>query len=209
MIDAEGLEGFSVRGLAQRLAIEPMSLYHHFPNKDAILDAVMEILVDEFVIEPHSEPIAEHDATGFRDEVTRDWRDTVRKLAYALRNTALRHPRAYSLLITRPYVTRRLLRFCDEAIGVIRGSKCDDLTAARAFRVFGYFIDGAAMYITQGPARKVGDPVPPPVSVDPQLFPNLAAVGPHLARANAGAHFDFALEQMLDTVERIVSNSKR
>jgi AcrR family transcriptional regulator len=210
LIDDEGLEGFSVRGLGQRLGIEAMSLYHHFPNKDAILDAVMEILVDEVPIElevPSNS--GEADATGFREEAAGEWRDTVRKLAYDLRDTALRHPRAYSLLITRPYTTDRTLRFCDDLIRIIRGSGCDDLTAARAFRVFGYFIDGAAMYITQGPARKVGDPVPPPVPIDPTRFPNLSAVGPYLSRANAGAHFDFAVERILETIEGIVAESKR
>ena len=40
LIDADGLGAFSTRRLAAALGVQGPSLYHHFANRDAILDAV-------------------------------------------------------------------------------------------------------------------------------------------------------------------------
>ena len=40
IVDREGLDALNMRRLATEAGVKPMSLYHHFPNKDAILDAV-------------------------------------------------------------------------------------------------------------------------------------------------------------------------
>ena len=49
-IDRHGLEGLSVRGLGASLGVEGMSLYKHFPSKEAILEAVAELLILELVV---------------------------------------------------------------------------------------------------------------------------------------------------------------
>lgn len=41
IVDAEGLEALTMRRLASELAVEAASLYHHVPNKDALLDGVL------------------------------------------------------------------------------------------------------------------------------------------------------------------------
>ncbi len=48
-IDEHGLEAMSVRNLGAVLSVEGMALYKHFPSKEAILDAVAELLVLELV----------------------------------------------------------------------------------------------------------------------------------------------------------------
>src|SRR5438045_9147749 len=42
LIDDEGLAAFSTRKLGQRLGCEAMSIYHHFPSKQHLLDALVE-----------------------------------------------------------------------------------------------------------------------------------------------------------------------
>ncbi len=42
IIDEDGLDALNMRRLAADAGVKPMSLYHHFPNKSAILDAVSE-----------------------------------------------------------------------------------------------------------------------------------------------------------------------
>lgn len=41
IVDAEGLEALSMRRLAAEVGVEAASLYHHIPNKDALLDGVV------------------------------------------------------------------------------------------------------------------------------------------------------------------------
>jgi len=40
-IDRDGLAGFSTRKLGEALGVQAMSLYHHFPSKAHVLDAVL------------------------------------------------------------------------------------------------------------------------------------------------------------------------
>ncbi|WP_314172640.1 TetR/AcrR family transcriptional regulator [Streptomyces winkii] len=44
LIDAEGIGSLSMRNLALRLDVRAASLYSHYPNKDAVLDAVANLL---------------------------------------------------------------------------------------------------------------------------------------------------------------------
>ena len=46
LLNEEGLEGVSLRKLAQRLRIQAPSLYHHFENKSALLAAIIERIFD-------------------------------------------------------------------------------------------------------------------------------------------------------------------
>ena len=41
ILDADGVEGISMRRLGDALGVEAMALYHHFPNKEAILHNIL------------------------------------------------------------------------------------------------------------------------------------------------------------------------
>ncbi len=42
VLEAEGIEGLTIRRVAQRAELSPMALYRHFADKDALLDALMQ-----------------------------------------------------------------------------------------------------------------------------------------------------------------------
>lgn len=52
ILDSEGMDALTMRRLGDELGVEAMSLYHHFSGKDAILDAVCELLVAETAADP-------------------------------------------------------------------------------------------------------------------------------------------------------------
>lgn len=103
MIDAEGLEGFSIRRLADRLGIRGASLYHHFKDKDEILDGVATVALAE--LRPGAD-----DST--------DWIDWLMEMARSYRRALLAHPNLLPLIFGRynrragsatyDYATRRL-----------------------------------------------------------------------------------------------------
>ncbi len=41
IVDAEGLEALTMRRLAEEVGVEAASLYHHIPNKDALVDGML------------------------------------------------------------------------------------------------------------------------------------------------------------------------
>jgi AcrR family transcriptional regulator len=47
LADAQGVEGLSMRKLAQELGVVPMALYKHVANKDELLDAMVDVVVGE------------------------------------------------------------------------------------------------------------------------------------------------------------------
>ncbi|MSZ77645.1 MAG: TetR family transcriptional regulator, partial [Actinobacteria bacterium] len=47
LIDEEGVGAASMRSIASRLGVEAMSLYKHVETRDALLDAVSELIVAE------------------------------------------------------------------------------------------------------------------------------------------------------------------
>src|SRR5690349_8000996 len=91
LADEEGLQVLSMRKLAQRLDLTPMALYGYFPDKNALLDAVVEQLLSEPEL-PEEEP---------------DWRETLRWVGRGARELARQHPGTFPLLFARPVVTPR------------------------------------------------------------------------------------------------------
>ncbi len=184
LIERKGLEGLTMRALGARLKVEAMSLYHHVPSRDAVLDLVMDLLVAE----------VETPAEG-------PWPDRIRKTAWSHREAALRHPHAWPLLLTRPYTTETQLTYCDRLCALMGEAGLDPQGTAVLFRLVGHYLDGALLYTALGPGR-VHDPAPPPEPVDPRRFPALARVGPHLRRQLADAHFEFGLERIIEACVR-------
>ncbi|MFD6550226.1 TetR/AcrR family transcriptional regulator [Streptomyces sp. NPDC058398] len=77
LIDADGVEALTMRKLATALDANPMSLYHHVPNKDAVLRGVTERVGSRF-------------RTPEREDAP--WQDRLRQLALDFRQLAHRHP---------------------------------------------------------------------------------------------------------------------
>ena len=86
IIDAEGLEGFSIRRLADALGVRGASLYHHFRDKDEILDGVATLALSEL-----RRP----------DDDTLDWIDWLMQVARSYRQALLAHPNLLPLILGR------------------------------------------------------------------------------------------------------------
>ena len=86
MLDEDGPKALTMRRVASDLGVEAMSLYYHVPNKDALVEGVLDLLVAEAEL-PTGDVDAEQWITG---------------TAKAFRRLARTHPRAFPLLLTRP-----------------------------------------------------------------------------------------------------------
>src|SRR5512141_278260 len=64
LIEEDGLAAFSLRALGAALGCEPMSLYHYFPSKAHLLDAVVDHVIGQLAIRPPGvDPLAELSGT--------------------------------------------------------------------------------------------------------------------------------------------------
>lgn len=92
MIDVGGVEALSMRKLASALGVDPMSIYHHVPNKQALLQGVYQQVLQELPI-PRAGP--------------GQWQDALRELARRFYALARRHPRVLPAIFASPYGTPR------------------------------------------------------------------------------------------------------
>jgi len=83
--DEHGLAAVTMRSVAGRLGVEAMSLYHHVPSKKAVLDGLVDLLVQVAEL-PSGDVTAE------------EW---VRGAARGLRELGARHPRLVPLFSSR------------------------------------------------------------------------------------------------------------
>ena len=103
LLDRDGIAALSMRRLGAELGVEAMTLYHYLPNKDALLDGVVERVMAE----------AE---TGL---AAGPWDRALTDYARSLRATLLRHPGAVLLVATRPAVTPETLRAAERGLALL------------------------------------------------------------------------------------------
>lgn len=80
--DAEGLEALSMRRLARDAGVEAASLYHHLPNKSALLDGMVARMRSEMRLP---------------DPLPADWRELLLAIFLEYRRILAAHPNLMSL----------------------------------------------------------------------------------------------------------------
>lgn len=188
MIDAQGLDGLSMRKLGEALGVEAMALYHHFPSKGQLLDAVMDRLVDEMDLPdaPGSTPL-----------------QRLRRYLSDYRGIALRHPRAFSLLTTRRFNSERSYAMYERILGAFANLGLPPERAARWFRLLGGFASGAGLADV---ASRELTPNATPLQLEraPHTvqFPHVRAAATHLRVDQLDAVFNFGLDVLFDALSR-------
>jgi AcrR family transcriptional regulator len=179
LIDGEGLETFSTRKLGQALGVEAMALYHHFPSRAALLDAVAEKLIAEVELPPDAS-----DMIAWLREVVR------RYLA-----VARRHPAAFPLLAARRFNTEAALRFVERVIAVLVDAGVRIDVAADIFRGIGAFANGAALAdiaVRGSRGAALADS-----GVDAARLPHVARAAHWLGPAHVERQFERNLDMLL------------
>jgi AcrR family transcriptional regulator len=128
LAEERGLEGVGMRAVARRLGVTPMALYRHIDDKQALLDGLVERLLEELELPSADLP----------------WKQRLLGLAGALRATARRHPDAFLMLLRRPAATPAALRRRDAVYTALRDAGVPDPLVPRAERLLNTFILGFA-----------------------------------------------------------------
>lgn len=181
LIEKDGMEEFSLRKLAQCLNCEAMSLYHHFPSKAHLLDALVDSVLSEMTFAPETAGTLER----------------LRYVAHAYRAMALRHPRFFQFMALHRTNTETGIRFLHSLLDIFFSAGLDTETTARLFRAFGYFMAGAALDETSGYAKGPSAVTPVAEDVIAGEFPLLAQVSPYFKAEHHAATFEFGLEIFL------------
>ena len=181
IIDEDGLEAMNMRRLAADAGVKPMSLYHHFPNKRAILDAVGEKIAAAAL------------GAGYPDP---RWQGRVRQLFMGLHALTEAHPRALPLISAAVVRTPSGRRWMEELMSTLLEAGFNEDRAATVYHVLGSYTLGL------GYARMLGDEVQT-TDIVAQLvghwadYPSMMRVGMRLAVWDRPGEFETGLDVLL------------
>jgi AcrR family transcriptional regulator len=125
--DKSGLDGVSMRTVADHVGVTPMALYRHFNSKRALLDAMVERLI-----------------TSLPERAAGTWDERLTALAHAYRGVAQRHPWSAQLLFSRPAVTPDAVRVTEFIYAAIREAGVPEAQVGRLERLVTTFVIGYA-----------------------------------------------------------------
>jgi AcrR family transcriptional regulator len=192
LADAGGIESLSMRKLAQALNVEAMSLYNHVASKEAMLDGLVELVVNEIEVPA---------AAG-------DWRTAMRNRAISAHAVLMRHPWATQLFVSRVNIGPNMLRYVDATIGCLRAAGFSYPMADHAWTALDAYVYGFTL-------QKLNFPLEPSEYASAaQQFIHLIPVEhfPHLngmsqeviAGRHDGMHqLELGLDLLLDGLERL------
>lgn len=188
LIDAQGVERFSMRRLGEALDVEAMALYHYFPNKDAMLDAVVARIVAETgpaVLEPGG-----------------DWKLQMLSGPAAAGRALDAHPKAGWLFLGRQYTTAMSLQMLEVPLGLLysagfRGQELIDAAhAIFAFAAGWYILTSGEGGTWSGPSDEA---VAAATKADTDAAPLASSLAPELRDWSHG--FDHGMMALLEGLE--------
>jgi AcrR family transcriptional regulator len=198
LADQGGLEALSMRKLGQELGVEAMAIYHHFANKDEVLDGIVDLVFAEIELPP----------------IGHDWRGAMRMRAISVRDALSRHRWAIGLMESRANPGQANLRHHDAVIGCLRAGGLDMPTVAHAYSLLDSYIYGFALtkmnlpFDTPEEVTEVAQGILEPMPLDE--YPNLVAFMTEHAMQpgyNYEDEFLYGLDVILDGLEGAVSSS--
>ena len=182
LVDRDGLAGLNMRALAQELGVGTMSLYHYVPNKDALLDGIVETLLNEISIPCDS------------DE---PWHERAVHMARSFRDVCLRHPNCVPVIVTRPFATPASLAPCEAALALLAEGGCEPEQALIAFRAIVAYILGFVTMETAGFFDVIGGRTPLPQALAEMGLPHLSACVALMPGRDVTADFDAGFRVVL------------
>lgn len=168
MIVTDGESAVAMRPLAARLGVTPMALYRYFPDRDALLLALVERVSDEISI-PDREPTP---------------RDTAVALALRLHDFLVTHPWMIRLISTGRLASPAGLQFPEGFLTCARDAGLDDTAGFIFYRTMFATILGQATITSARRQRDDSGPLPAePTAGTLPLVASLSALWPQLDAA--------------------------
>lgn len=189
LADQIGVDALTIRRLAESIEVKPMTIYHHVPNKEAIIDGMVDLVFSEIVLPP----------------TDLDWRAAMLVRCRSMRHVLARHPWAPALMESRTTPGMATLRHHDAVLGCCRRAGFSLPATAHAYATIDAFMYGFALQEASLPATggdemsELAGAIAEQMPTD--LFPHLAEfTTDHVLQPGYefGAEFEYGLGLILD-----------
>jgi len=207
LADERGLEGVSMRHLADALGVVPMALYKHVGDKEDLLDGMVEHLLTGLGVGGTTG----HQADRTADHTSKPlpWREAVTGPIHGVRALHRSHPWFRRVLETRQVRTPAVLAHMERLTSAFLAAGFTPDLTHHVMHLLGNRIWGFSPELfnqTGGPpTRRSTAPTP-----DPTDYPGILAVAadsrarrPTATSCDEDGEFDFALATILDAAEHL------
>jgi len=196
LLDDGGAAAASVRGIAARVGVAPNAVYTYFPDKAAVVKALVERLLAE----------VDHDVFADRAQ---PWRLRVESLVLELRQRLSAHPGAVALMIGGPMDGPHALALNERLLELLADAGLNPTDAARAaylliVYVFGSIALEVAAHHQPGPlppeAERIATRQRAFAATPADHYPRAAAAAATLAGYISTEQFVWGLHRVLDGI---------
>ena len=193
LADEIGIEALTIRKLADRLGVGAMTIYHHVPSKEAIIDGMVELVFAEIEKPPTDV----------------DWKSAIRRRCISAREVLNRHPWAAPLMESRLSPGPANLSHHDAVVGTLRNGGLSIQMTAHAYAILDSFIYGFAFEEAVLPAgggegfAEIAEQIAAHFPAD--QYPHLAELTfEHVLKPgySFGDSFEFGLDLIIEGLER-------
>jgi AcrR family transcriptional regulator len=130
LLDEGGIKAASIRGIAARVGVAPNAVYTYFPDKAAVVQAIVEHLLG----------LVDHAVFADTDM---PWRQRIEALALELRERLTAHPGAVNLMIGGPMDGPHALTLNERLMGVLVETGLTPEEAAKAAYLLIVYVFGS------------------------------------------------------------------
>ncbi|GAA4547261.1 TetR/AcrR family transcriptional regulator [Amycolatopsis samaneae] len=184
LLDAEGVDGLSMRRLAGRIGAGATSLYWYVRSKEELVALAADAVFGE---------------VGLPDPGREGWRAAAGTMARGLRATVLRHPWLPLVAASQPVVGPATARYTDHAFAVFRAAGFTGADLVRASNALVALVYGTTL------SEATTNQGAPPREEPPDPAGETAIPSPRLRDRSDGAardpSFEFGLRTVLDGLE--------
>lgn len=194
VLDRDGIDGVSMRRVAEELGTGPATIYWHVRNKEELFDLVLERVIGE-IVPPEPEP--------------ERWQEQLREMAHTMRAVMTSHRDLARVSLGRWPLGPNALRWLEWILAVTRGAGLPDRDAARVGFLFPLYIVGFVLDQESGTMTLAED-----VTLEQMLgqvssylsslgdhFPNIAATAETIVAGDLDERFDYGLDVLIAGLE--------
>ena len=192
ILDRDGLEGFSMRAVAQELGTGAGSLYWHVRGKEELLNLMVDRVIGELEV-PDPDP-------------TR-WQEQTKELAREMRRLLKSHRDIARVTLGRIPLGPNAMEANERILAMLREGGVPDRTAAWVVDLMSLYVGAFVFEESLGLASPTGEDLPPEQVVDmigayfrslpAERFPNTFAVLEHLMAGEVDERFEFGLDVLV------------
>lgn len=158
VIDRDGLQGFTMRSVAQELGTGVMSLYRYVENREQIERLVVDLVLGGISVELPEE---------------QEWSERIMLLAERVREAVASHPSIVPLLLVHRHASASILRLGEAFLAALSAAGFEGTHRVVSFRALLSYLVGALQAEHLGPLSGPGTEALATLPVSE--YPNLAA----------------------------------